>query len=153
MNGDGPYISVAALCDAVLDEKSGRLSCIRFLDRVDVELSGAEEALAELPAIAVQIWGLISMKSGSFKGKKMVSIVLIKPSGEDAAPVRNFPAVFQGGEHGINLILQFAIDTKEGGLYWFDILLDGERATRIPLKITVQRTAREQPQPESLTKA
>jgi hypothetical protein len=150
MRPEGPYVAVAALCDAVLDEKNNRISCIRFLDKIDVNVAGDESALATWPGIPVPVWGFLSFKSGEFVGKKIITIALEKPNGERASPVQSYPAVFQGKEHGINLILQFMIETKESGLFWFDVMIDEECATRIPLRIVINQTATDAIAPESL---
>jgi hypothetical protein len=150
MNPDGPYVSVAALCESVLDEKIGRLSCIRFIDKIDVNFAVMRANAPEgtnLPPIPIPpflVTGLISLKSGGFKGKKSIKVNVIKPSGISmnikGDMSETFPVVFEGGSHGVNLILNLTLQTDEEGLYYFDVLLDEEMVTRIPLLVTYTRS-------------
>ncbi len=161
MNSDGPYVAVATLCDAVLKEEDGRISCIRFMDRIDVNMTfpASVPEAQQIPAIPFPVHGLLSFKSGGFKGKKTIKINLVAPSGKlvesEGKISQTFPAVFQGGEHGFNLVLDVTLQTREEGLYYFDILLDEEMMTRIPLRVafTKQTQSDAAAQPESLTKA
>ena len=38
---------------------------------------------------------------------------------------------FNGGGHGHNLYVTLDLTATESGLYWFDVMLDGEVFTRI----------------------
>jgi hypothetical protein len=37
-----------------------------------------------------------------------------------------------------NLILNLSISTEEEGLYWFDVLVDGEMVTKMPLNVVFE---------------
>lgn len=164
MIGEGPYVSVAALCELVLQEKVERLSCVRFMDKLEVTstlsrppVSDEEKELIPkvMPVVPFPVHGLVSLKSGGFIGKKMIRIDLITPSGKGIKRTGEnvFPAVFEGGEHGVNLILDFTLNTEEEGLYYFDVVLDDEVITRIPLRVTFrQRIPSDLPPPENSTK-
>jgi len=164
MNGDGPYVAVAALCDIVLEEKVERLSCIRFMDKLEVTSTlsrpptDEEKALLPtgMPVVPYPIRGLLSLKSGGFIGKKIIRIELVPPSGKPITKregMQSFPALFEGGEHGVNLVLDFTLHTQEEGLYYFDVFLDDEVITRMPLRITFTRhTPSDSPLPENSVK-
>lgn len=150
MNSGGPYVSVAALCELVLEEKVERLSCIRFMDKIEVTstfsrpVSDQEKELlpTAMPVVPFPVRGLLSLKSGGFIGKKVIRIDLIPPSGKPIkkeGATQSFPAFFEGGEHGVNLVLDFTLNTQEEGLYYFDVFLDDEVITRIPLRVTFTR--------------
>lgn len=140
MNPDGPYLSVASLCDVLLEEKDDRLSLIRLMDRANIVVTTSEPLPADQPQeVAVTVKGLVSLKSGKFKGKKEVTVSLRKPDGELAGPVQAYPLLFEGGEHGPALRLTFLIGTTDGGLYWFEIGMDEETITKIPLRIAIER--------------
>ena len=47
--------------------------------------------------------------------------------------------VFEGEDRGTNLILTLNIVVDQEGVYWFDVLLEDELLTRIPLRILYQR--------------
>jgi hypothetical protein len=154
MNPNGPYVSVAAICDAVLHEKDERISCIRFLDQLNITIASEDEDAS----IAIRLNAFIAFKSGPFIGPKMCTIEIVGPSGKKGTPIggkpKEFPMQFNGGEHGHNLIVAFDFPVNKSGLYWFDVLLDGEVYTRIPLKINITRELPqtlppENPQPQS----
>jgi len=44
----------------------------------------------------------------------------------------------EGEERGVNLILQLQIEALEG-LFWFDVAVNQQLLTRVPLRVTYQR--------------
>jgi hypothetical protein len=149
MNSEGPYVSVAAICDSVLHEKDERISCIRFSDTLNVQLSA--EIPDPLPPLRLQVAAFVAFKSGPFVGTKNCTLRLISPSGKtgkmtEATP-KSYPMIFKGGEQGHNLIVSLDIPAVETGLYWFDVMLDEEVYTRIPLKVNISRTQPPPPPP------
>ncbi len=134
-----PYVAVATICERVLEEKEGTLSAIRIVDTVKVEVPETIPADAK-PVINLS--ALVSLKSGDARGKFLDKIVSCTPSGkklEKLAP--SFPLLLQGGERGANLVVNFSLQISEWGLYWFDVLLNDELISRMPL--TVQREVSE----------
>ena len=139
MNPEGPYVSVAAICESVLQEQDGKVSCIRFIDVLNVTVN--QEQPKTPVTVPIEVRAFVSFKSGPFVGSKNCMLRLVSPSGKtgqlaEDAP-KSFPMVFNGGEHGYNLLLTFNLPVRESGLYWFDVLLDEEVCTRIPLKINL----------------
>ena len=60
------------------------------------------------------------------------------PSGE-RGPVAEASVLMEGEDRGVNLIADTAFAPEQQGLYWFDVLLDGELFTRIPLRAVFQQ--------------
>lgn len=153
MNPHGPFVSVAALCESILHEKDERISCIRFLDRLEIGVP--EDAPAELFPLNLQLNCFISFKSGDFVGKKTVTIKLNHPKGKIAKspdrgdPAPSFPMEFLGGEHGHNLILKLQAAVDQSGLFIFDVLLDEDLMTRIPLRVVITRIPQNPPEPQN----
>ena len=139
MNPDGPYLSVAAICDAVLQEKAtDRVSCIRFVDRVIAKTNRPVMEGEEFHPYHLSLSAFCLPKSGKFRGSQTVRFALVKDNGEQiTGSVSQFPAAFKGGdEGGVNLVLELTFHTKESGLYWFDVYLEDELVTRIPLRVS-----------------
>ncbi len=141
MNLKGPFVSVAALCDAILHEKDERISCIRFLDRLEI---GLPPDTPENAAIPIQLNCFLAFKSGDFVGSKIATMKLTHPLGAvaklpDGGDPTSYKLDFKGGEYGHNLILRMQIVVDQSGLFIFDVLLDDELMTRIPLRITITR--------------
>lgn len=137
MNSDGPYVAVASLCDLVLHEKDERVSCIRFLDTLNLAIP--ENAPDPMPPVLVQANGLLGFKSGKFIGTKTLQVVLRNPLGKLGKPIQTFSLVFKGHEQGVNVILKMQIQIDQEGLYYFDISLDEEIVTRIPFRVFITR--------------
>lgn len=128
-----PYLLAAFLCEKVLTEQDGVTSAIRIFDRVFVPYLEKEDP----PKSAVALTLLLMFKSGGFKGKATVTISLFAPSGAkrpDTTQEVTFPEQVNGGA---NIVGNIAFSPKEEGLYWFEILLNGESVTRIPLDVQV----------------
>jgi hypothetical protein len=139
MNPEGPYVSVAAICESVLHEKDERITCVRFLDILNLTIASDDED----SVVRVKLNAFIAFKSGPFIGTKDCSIQLVGPSGKpgkisEEAP-KSFPMKFGGDEQGFNLILGFDLPFRESGLYWFNVMLDEEMYTRIPLRVNITR--------------
>lgn len=133
----GPYLIAALLCEKVLQEKDETISVIRMIDRVVVTVNafGSPEIL---PPTAVNISALISLKSGSAKGRGTIKVRVETPSGLKL-PDQILPVLFEGDDRGVNLIVGLNMLIDQEGVFWFDVLLDEQRLTRIPLRILYQR--------------
>ena len=60
-----------------------------------------------------------------------------KTTGEtlSLSPEQGWPAILEGGEHGFNVRLDFALGVKTFGLMWFDVTWNDEVLTRVPLRL------------------
>jgi hypothetical protein len=140
-NGDlsGPYLAAAVLCEKVLEDKDGVLSAIRMVDRFVITAQGVG-APQNMPPVPVNLSALIVFKSGDAKGSYSVKIRPVAPSGR-FAPEISLPIFLEGDERGANLLVNLGFQAVEEGLYWFDILLNEELVTRMPLRLLYQRIA------------
>ncbi len=137
MNPKGPYVAIATLCERVLHETDGGISCIRLMDTIALEVPA--DAPDPFPPIAYQGMALISFKSGDYVGPMTLRIEFKNPSGESGKPSQEHLLQFQGNEHGTNLIMRLNLQFVDQGLYYFDLFLDEELATRIPLRVRITR--------------
>ena len=124
-----PYVSAALLCEKILQESNGSLSVIRIADRVEVETNIPFD---QKPAI--QMNALISIKSGPLIGDFTLKIVALNPKGESKG-IFSTPVKLLGNDQGNNLILNLALGVEHEGLHWFDVFLDDELLSRIPLMV------------------
>lgn len=136
---DGPYLAAALLCEKVLQEKDGVLSAIRIVDRI-VHTAQSANAPEVMPSVKVDLKLLLLFKSGPAQGNRNVLIKLIQPSGRIQQPV-SLPIFLEGGDgdRGANLIVEVQFPALEDGLYWFEILINDDLVTRVPLRIVYQR--------------
>ena len=133
----GPYLTVAAFCEQVIEDKSGVLSLIRVVDRLTVAAQGAT-APEEMPP-AVLNWALVlCMKSGDARGSHAVKIEPELPSGIKI-PSITLSAHFEGGNRGVNLITRLNLKLEMPGIYWFKVYVDDQFLTQIPVEVIYSR--------------
>ena len=132
-----PLVTAALICERVIQEKDGVLSAIRIVDRAEVKVQTTEPNVNIQDVVpGVQFNGLISLKSGSFKGSAVLSVEGQSPSGKTKS-LGDYPVTLEGeDDNGQNLVLNLMIASKEDGLHWFNIRFNGTLLTRIPLRLT-----------------
>jgi hypothetical protein len=133
-NKEKPHLSIAALCESALIEKDDVLSGIRFIDRVTIG-TGSEVSLQDISSLALSVWAIISFKSGPARGDRVLELVANTPSGRRRELIPSHTVNFKGEDTGASIRVQVHLVGIEVGLYWIDVLLDGETYTRMPLRI------------------
>ena len=133
----GPYLIAAILCEKVLQEKDETVSIIRMIDRVTLTVP-ASISPETLPPLPLNLTLFLSFKSGSAKGRNTIKLRIESPSGIKL-PEQLLPILFEGEDRGANLILALNLVVDQEGVYWFDIFLEEELITRIPLRMIYQR--------------
>jgi len=134
---NGPYLAMAVLCEKVLNEKDGVLSAIRIIDKIVHTIAG-KEVPDHFPGGTFILNALISFKSGERGGKFKLRFIPSTPSGEKMAEFSG-PLVLEEKGKSANVIINMNLQFKEIGLYWFDLYLDDNLITRIPLHIEYQK--------------
>ena len=130
----GPYLSAAVLCEKVLTEADGVKSAIRIIDRINHSPAVAETA-APMAPFDIQLSLLLKFKSGSARGPMSLEVRFTKPSGESPTPVQQ-TVNFEGeDDRGIDIVAGLRLKVDQAGLHWFDVYLEGERVTRVPLRV------------------
>ncbi|MEN6370302.1 MAG: hypothetical protein ABFD77_11495 [Thermotogota bacterium] len=129
----GPFLQAALLCERALREKDDVLSIIRIVDRWHV---GMPPRKPEDPPYAATIpaTGVIMLKSGDYKGKKMLGLKIVAPDGV-VSDLAGMPLLFEGDERGVNVVMTVNIQAQKEGLYWIDVYLDDDLQTRIAFRI------------------
>jgi hypothetical protein len=129
----GPYLVAALICEKVLIEKDDVVSVIRMVDRITQSATGPDTP-ETMPPLALQMTALIAFKSGDARGPMTVAIQPEDPRGVQLGLFRQ-TSHFEGEDRGVNLIINLNFVAEIPGLYWWDVLLDGERITRMPLRV------------------
>lgn len=138
--GNLPYLNAALICDKVLQEQDGTLSVIRLVDRVQVQTLTAGTAPPDSPktdvgGVLVQITALVSLKKGKSDGKFTLSIGAVSPSQKITSLFEGALEMIGGEDRGQNVVVPLMIATQDFGLHWFEVRLDGQLLTRMPLVI------------------
>jgi hypothetical protein len=81
---------------------------------------------------------VIILKAGEMSGKYTVKVVAESPSGK-RTPALQFTALFERDERGVVFCSPLGLVATEEGLYWFDIMLEQDVLTRIPLRVMYQK--------------
>lgn len=134
----GPYVAAGLFCERVIEDKDGVLSVVRIVDRFTRTVTGSGTP-ESMPPTPVRTMLLISLKSGDARGRHDVSINVEQPSGLVETVVPRASVLFEGAERGANLVFDLDWLAAQEGLHWFDVLLDGTRVTRVPLRIAYLR--------------
>jgi hypothetical protein len=129
-----PFVQVACICQAPLQETNGLFSVIRIMDRLP--LQGLTEEMQPQPLNMLSI--VVILKSGEMSGKYMLRVIPQTPSGKSLPPMQT-PALFERDERGVILSVPLGLVATEEGLYWFDVMIEQEVLTRIPLRVMYQK--------------
>jgi len=130
------YLQMALFCEKVLKEADNVVSIIRIIDRFTVP-----GATPEMPPSVLTFTIVISFKSGFMRGKQTIAIRPKSPTGADL-PAMEFPVLFEGDDdRGITMAFPIQWSPPEEGLYWWDVYLNQEMVTRMPLRVIYQRMA------------
>lgn len=127
-----PLVQVATLCENVITEADKVTTIVRVIDTVYLT---KPEGIPEGVTPAVQLKAFVSLKSGDVKGDYDVDIVLRSPSGKKASLPEKWHVSFKGDQSGATVQLNFALPVTEFGLYWYDVVWEGETLTSIPIKL------------------
>jgi hypothetical protein len=133
----GPYLQVGCLCENVIEDKFGVLSIIRVIDTVTRTAAGPNPP-DEMPPFQYEIKLVLMFKSGKARGRSSVRIVPEKPTGASMEAI-SLTIHFEGEEKGQNFITNMALTLEHEGLYWFNVYLDDEKFSAIPLRVKYNR--------------
>jgi Family of unknown function (DUF6941) len=129
-----PFVQVACVCQAALQETTGLFTVVRILDRIPVQ--GVTEEMQPQPLNTLSL--IVILKSGEMSGKYTLSVTPQTPSGK-RLPSMQMPALFERDERGVVLCVPLMLVATEEGLYWFDVTIEQDVLTRIPLRVMYQR--------------
>ena len=129
-----PFVQVACICQAPLQETNGLFSIIRIIDRLP--LQGPTDEMQ--PQLLNMLSIVVILKSGEMSGKYTLRVIPQTPSGQRLPPMQ-MPALFERDERGVILCVPLGLVATEEGLYWFDVMIEQEVLTRIPLRVMYQK--------------
>jgi hypothetical protein len=133
----GPYIQVACFADYIIRAVDGKISIIGIVDVVNHVKRGQNPPDIMEP-FTYTLNLIVILKSGHATGRNTLRIVPEKPNGETLPP-HTISTRFEGGERGSAVIVDMTITFELEGLYMFDIFLEEEKLTAIPLRINYNR--------------
>lgn len=132
----GPHVNAALLCEKVLQEGDGVLSLIRVVDRLTHAVTG-EDPPEAMPPLPIDLTAVVMLKSDQARGRFRLTLRPETPAGLQL-PAVEIPVHLDGEERGQNVIVRLAFVAEMEGLYWIDVLFEGELVTRVPLRVLYQ---------------
>lgn len=129
-----PWVQVAVICHtALVEQTTGQLSVIRITDRVAV--GGITPQMQPQP---LQLTMALVVKSGDMQGQYNIRLRVNSPTGQ-VTMGQEIMMLFEGGDRGVQSIIPIGMIVTETGTYWFDVVLEEEILTRVPLTVLYQR--------------
>jgi len=133
----GPYLTLATFCEQVIEDKSGVLSLIRIVDRMDIQAQGPT-ASEQMPPVALNWFLVLNLKSGQARGSHPIKIEPELPSGIRLSPL-TLSAHFEGENRGVNIITKLDMKLEMPGVYWFRIYVGDQFLTQVPVQVIYSR--------------
>ena len=130
----GPFVQIACICNTALQEVTGHLSVIRITDRVGVV--GTTPQMQPQPLQNLVL--VLLLKSGGLRETHNLKIVPVTPRG-NPLPASELAVLFEGDERGPGVVTPLSLVATEEGLYWFEVYLEEQLLTKIPLRVIYQR--------------
>jgi hypothetical protein len=134
---NGPYLVSALLNERTIQEADGVLTLVRVVDKVTATPgSWTEPQASEMPAFLVSLYLTIILKAGRARGDYVLAVRPEDPTGA-VLPASENSITFAGTDDGAgaNVIINMNLGIQHVGLYWFNVLLDDQLLTRVPLRI------------------
>lgn len=142
---DLPLLKAALICETVITRNDGVLSLINIVDRFIMTASGPAVP-PDMPAHDQEFNLVLLFNSGTYVGKAAIAVTVQGPDGL-RKPVHGAEHYFEGAERGVNFIIQMKFTFKIEGLYWFEIYVNDQPVTRVPLRVMYSRVTRTLPPP------
>ena len=145
--GEGPYLSIAVVCEQIIRGKDGRITVVNVLDQV-THTSRGPDAPDEMPPFTIEAKALIVLRAGSSRGRFAIKIQPEDPSGEQRPSVE-IPIQFGPGNPAAPATVALeplTLEFTQEGLHWIDVFFvpapgkggEDQLLTRIPLTVVYQ---------------
>ena len=135
----GPFVQIAAFCERILRETDDVISLIRVVDTVTHAERGPDPP-QEMPEFHYPLTLVVTLKSGSARGRYDLRITPELPSGE-TLPGQTIGIHMEGEGRGASVIIPVDIPYRLEGLHWFNLHFDDRVLTRVPLRVRYARLA------------
>ncbi len=133
----GPYLLMAVLCQRADQDQYGSFNVINVLEQLVVG-SDDPDAPVEFPGFRLEAQLVVSLASGERLGDGTITIEPTDPALNRLEAVSQ-DVRFSGEDHRVTIVSNVSLDVEHTGVYWFNILLDSEILSRVPLRIGYQR--------------
>jgi hypothetical protein len=87
---------------------------------------------------AISLQMVVTFRAGFAHGKYRVKVVGSTPSKTEFLVSEQTP-YFEGEDRGVNLVFLVNLTLAEEGVFWFDVFLEDNFITRVPLRVVYQQ--------------
>jgi hypothetical protein len=129
-----PWLQLACFCEKVLREQDSVLSLIRIVDCWSFTGNSREMS----PQV-IRCFLVFGFKAGSMRGRLPLKLQAHSPSFKEL-PATTLPLLFEGDDaRGAYSVLELNITVDEEGVYWWDVRLEDEIITKVPMKVVYRQ--------------
>lgn len=133
-----PYLAFALICERALIESDGTLSLIRVVDKA--QFSEPPPGIEGRAFHFARLTLAVGLRSGEFRGEAGLVITPRTPDNQLAEPLRA-AVTLAGGESAQNVLFELHMGIEKTGTYWFDVAVNGNLLTRVPLLVVSSPTS------------
>ena len=142
---DLPLLKAALVCETVIQRADGVVSFINIVDRRMITAQG-QDLPAEMPPHEWDFNLCLMFVSGIYVGKATLAVSVQSPDGL-RKPIHSAAQYFDGGDQGINFFMRMKFTFKTEGQYWFEVYVNEQPVTRVPLRILYNPVRQVMPPP------
>ena len=134
----GPFVAIAALCQAVQRHDDGSMDVLGIVEGVLLEPRSPDDSdpLGLKPIATLPLRLIVSLRSGSVRGRVDVRVVGRYPGGS-AGPSTGLQVEFTEQRPVATINVPLELEVHEPGTYRFDVLAEGRLVTVVPLVVNV----------------
>lgn len=129
----GPFVT-ALLCERILQERDGVKSAIRIIDQVNRQAAG-ERVSSVMEPFSYNVGLMVRLKAGAARGTYQVNVQIRKPNNSIVAEMNHAVHLPGPDDAGQDLAFNLALQIDEVGTWWFEILIDNQKWTKVPLRV------------------
>jgi hypothetical protein len=131
---DGPHLAVAVLCADGGFDSSGHLRIDTVITRAAVD--------EPMPQHGIDAWFaatlIVAFRAGGARGTRRLAVTVSNELSQ-VADTGYWNLTFDYPEQVVGIAGPVTIAVPRLGLYWWDVTLDGQPVTRIPLEVVAGR--------------
>lgn len=131
---DAPLILAAIVCERVLQETDGVLTATRIVDRFVV----AAGPPGTVPGIQFHYLAVLKRGQATISADEHEAFIRLRyPTGqrEDRSAFKVSWPPGEGEDEGVNLNVRVVMEVQTEGLYWVDLVFDGEALASTPIRV------------------
>lgn len=137
----GPFLAAAVFCQNILEDSQKNMSVIGITDGFDFKIppKAPETFPSKENPLVIPLSMFLSFKTGNSPGKHTLKLVVEQPNSKRAELLQQEIDLTTEIHGGCNIRTHLDLGLYSGGVFWFDVYLDGKRLTRMPLRISIER--------------